>query len=147
MKQRICQNLEETILLGEKIGLLLDENALILLKGDLGAGKTTFTKGIAKGLGITETVNSPTFTILKSYEGKYPLHHIDAYRLEGIEQSLGFEEQISDGICVIEWPDFLPTIDKKECLIITIQLLENGDRLFTFEEHGEKYKNLLKEII
>ena len=75
-------NLEETIALGNRLGLLLQPNMLLTLSGDLGAGKTTFTKGIGQGLGITKVINSPTFTILKQYQGRLNLSHFDAYRLE-----------------------------------------------------------------
>ncbi|MBR3349221.1 MAG: tRNA (adenosine(37)-N6)-threonylcarbamoyltransferase complex ATPase subunit type 1 TsaE, partial [Solobacterium sp.] len=76
-------SIEETHALGRRIGESVSENMVILLSGDLGAGKTTLTQGIAKGLGVKRTVTSPTFTILKIYRGRMPLYHIDAYRLEG----------------------------------------------------------------
>ena len=99
---------ENTISLGIKIASLLFKESLILLTGDLGAGKTTFTKGIAKGLNIKDEVNSPTFNILKCYFNKpLNLYHIDAYRLEGVNKenkNIGLEEVIEgDGVCVIEW--------------------------------------------
>ena len=94
-------NLEETIALGNRLGLLLQPNMLLTLSGDLGAGKTTFTKGIGQGLGITKVINSPTFTILKQYQGRLNLSHFDAYRLEGQDDDLGFEEIFdSDDVCV-----------------------------------------------
>ena len=97
-------NLEETIALGNRLGLLLQPNMLLTLSGDLGAGKTTFTKGIGQGLGITKVINSPTFTILKQYQGRLNLSHFDAYRLEGQDDDLGFEEIFdSDDVCVVEW--------------------------------------------
>ena len=94
--------------LAYKLGKLVDAKTLIILTGDLGAGKTTFTQGLALGMGITKTVTSPTFTIMKIYKNKLPLYHIDAYRLEGISQDLGLEEMMDDdGVCVIEWPLFI----------------------------------------
>ena len=93
----VCtQNLEQTHALGEKIGRAAQKNMVFLLDGDLGAGKTTLTQGIAKGLDIRRNVTSPTFTILKIYQGRMPLYHIDAYRLEGTVQDLGFEELMED---------------------------------------------------
>ena len=92
----ISKSQEETINLGEKLGKLLSKGDTICLKGDLAGGKTTFTKGIGKALNISQVINSPTFTILKIYNGDLPLYHIDAYRLEGIDQDLGFEELLED---------------------------------------------------
>ena len=105
----VCtQNLEQTHALGEKIGRAAQKNMVFLLDGDLGAGKTTLTQGIAKGLDIRRNVTSPTFTILKIYQGRMPLYHIDAYRLEGTVQDLGFEELMEDeGLTVIEWSEYV----------------------------------------
>lgn len=84
----ISRSLEETHQLGKKLGKYAKENMVFLLDGDLGAGKTALTQGIAKGLGITRTITSPTFTIQKIYHGNMDLYHIDAYRLEGAQQDL-----------------------------------------------------------
>ena len=81
---------------GEKLAGLLFPGSILTLEGELGAGKTTFTKGIGKGLGIKKVINSPTFTIVKVYQGKLPLYHFDAYRLEGQDEELGFEEMFED---------------------------------------------------
>ena len=91
----------ESINLGYKLGLLLENPSTILLEGDLGAGKTTFTKGIGKALNVEKTINSPTFTIMKCYKGKYPLYHLDLYRLNGVNQEFDLEEYIDSGIAVI----------------------------------------------
>lgn len=105
MKEIEVNTLEETKALAQRIADLLPRPSLITLSGDLGAGKTTFTKSLGKELGVKSTINSPTFTILKSYRmaDGAPLHHIDAYRLEGIVQDLGFEECFDEGVCVVEW--------------------------------------------
>ncbi|MCI5773186.1 MAG: tRNA (adenosine(37)-N6)-threonylcarbamoyltransferase complex ATPase subunit type 1 TsaE [Erysipelotrichaceae bacterium] len=139
-------SLAETNELGYKLGSMLTNHSLITLEGDLGAGKTTFTKAIAKALGVSKTISSPTFTILKSYEGKYKLHHIDAYRLEGNSQDLGFEELFDDDICIIEWAKFVEDYLPKERLEITIKRLEGDARLFTLVAIGSKYETLLKEL-
>ena len=77
---------------------------VIALEGDLGAGKTAFTKGLAKGLGVTRTVNSPTFTIIKEYQGRLPLYHMDVYRVSESEEDLGFDEYFEgEGVTVVEW--------------------------------------------
>ena len=107
---------EETIALGEKLGASLQPGDILLLEGDLGAGKTTLTQGLAKGLGVTEFVNSPTFVIINEYfTGRLPLYHMDLYRVEEEAQlyDLGVEEYFyGNGVCVVEWPEiaraFLP---------------------------------------
>ena len=139
---------EETMQLGEKIAQLLSEGSILTLEGDLGAGKTTFTKGLGKGLGITRPVNSPTFTIMKVYDrGRLPLYHIDAYRLEGLHQDLGFEEYIyGDGVCVIEWAAFVEELLPKERLAIKLEYENDGERKITLTPYGEAYENLVKEL-
>ena len=94
-------NEADMIAFGEKLGNALESHSVITLTGELGAGKTTLTKGIGRGLGIKKIINSPTFTIVKIYEGDKTLYHFDAYRLEDSDDDLGFEEMIDDdGICV-----------------------------------------------
>ncbi|MCI5722556.1 MAG: tRNA (adenosine(37)-N6)-threonylcarbamoyltransferase complex ATPase subunit type 1 TsaE [Erysipelotrichaceae bacterium] len=143
----ISKSSDETHDLGEKIGKLSQAGMVILLDGDLGAGKTCLTQGIAKGLGITRSVTSPTFTIQKIYHGRLLLNHIDAYRLEGIHQDLGFDEYMNDeGLTVIEWSNFSPELVPDERLTISITLLENGDRNFSFEAIGKQYEDLLEAL-
>ena len=123
--QRITRSPEETFALGEEMGKKAEAGEIYCLNGDLGVGKTVFTQGFSRGLGITEPVNSPTFTILQVYEdGRLPLYHFDVYRLgdpEEIEE-IGYEEYFfGEGICLIEWPeriaDYIP-----ECAVsITIE--------------------------
>lgn len=139
---------EQTHLLGNKIGSLVHENMVILLDGDLGAGKTTLTQGIAKGLSIQRNVTSPTFTIQKIYHGgRMNLYHIDAYRMEGIEQDLGFEEYFyDDGLTVIEWSQFMKYLIPENYLMISIHLLEDGSREFHFIAHGAEYEKLLEDL-
>ena len=140
-------SLEETHTLGEKIGRNVKENMVILLDGDLGAGKTTLTQGIAKGLDIKKTVTSPTFTIQKIYHGRMELYHIDAYRLEGLNQDLGFEEYIYDnGLTVIEWSQFVPALIPDEYMKISIKLLEENSREFAFSAVGSDYEALLEVL-
>ena len=139
---------EETQQLGAKLGAAAKADMVFLLSGDLGAGKTTLTQGIAKGLGIPKQVTSPTFTIQKLYRGgRLVLNHIDAYRLEGIEQDLGFEEYMYDGgLTVIEWAQFAPQLIPDAYLSVTIRLLEGDSREFTLEAHGAEYEALLEDI-
>ena len=141
-------SLDETRALGIKIGEHVKEGTVITLSGDLGAGKTTLTQSIAKGMGITKTVSSPTFTICKIYHGRLPLYHFDAYRLEGSEEDLGFEEMIEgDGLAVIEWPQYMEYMLPEDVLNISIRLTGEQMREMEFTAHGEKSETLLKEIL
>lgn len=138
----------ETEAFGLKLGSLLNEGMCITLSGDLGAGKTTLTKSIGKAIGVTKTINSPTFTILKIYHGKFPLYHIDAYRLEGIDQDLGFEEFIEgDGVCIIEWPNFMESQLPAERLEIAIHNGTDENREFECIALGSKYEEVLEKLL
>lgn len=140
-------NPQETQALGQKLGALLNIGQTILLKGDLAAGKTTFTQGLAKGLDISDNVNSPTFVIMKEYEGRLNLIHIDAYRLEGITQDLGFEDYLDNQhVIVIEWPNHLQFLDTQEANEISIQHLGEDKRTFTLT-FDESIINQLKESL
>ena len=122
---------------------------LVTLNGELGAGKTRFSKAIGESLGIKQTITSPTFNILKCYfDGKLPLYHIDAYRLEGMNQDLGLEEYIEgDGVCLIEWSSFVDHLLPDEYLDIEIYILDNEKRRFVVEAKGDKYEKIVKEIV
>lgn len=138
---------KEMIDFGESLAKLLFPGTIITLEGELGAGKTTFTKGIGKGLGVQRIINSPTFTIVKVYQGNLPLYHFDAYRLEGQDEELGFEEMFEgDGVCVIEWPRYIEDILPKERLAITITKNNDETRTFAFLAVGKKYEDILKEL-
>lgn len=99
---------DETVALGERLGALLRPGDIIALEGNLAAGKTTITKGIARALGVDETITSPTFCLVSEYAGKMPLYHFDVYRLQGADDfaNLGADEMIyGNGVCVIEWSE------------------------------------------
>lgn len=149
MKERTVKtnSKQETQALAFRLGEKIQEPVTILLRGDLGAGKTTFTQGLAKGLGITKTVNSPTFNILKLYKGRLPLCHIDAYRLEGIHQDLGFEEYLidGDGVCVVEWPMYISELLPKEYLDIEILNEPEDVRNIKIQAFGVKEEQVLEE--
>ncbi|MFT9495672.1 tRNA (adenosine(37)-N6)-threonylcarbamoyltransferase complex ATPase subunit type 1 TsaE [Anaerosolibacter sp.] len=105
-----------TFQLGYRLGSLLSKGDVVCLTGDLGAGKTTLSKAIAKGLGVEEDVTSPTFTLIHEYVGRLPLYHFDVYRIRKVEEmeELGYEEYFyGDGVCLIEWAslieDLIPT--------------------------------------
>lgn len=150
MKTIMVSTLQETQKLAEKLGeSIIGKQCLLLLKGDLGAGKTTFTKALGKTLGVKKIINSPTFTILKSYQmgDERRLHHMDAYRMEGIVQDLGFEEIFDeDAICVVEWPDYIEDMLPKERLSITIHRMGETEREFVFEASGKQYEQIVEEL-
>jgi tRNA threonylcarbamoyladenosine biosynthesis protein TsaE len=115
---------QDTFRLGEELGRQVQPGEIFLLEGDLGVGKTVFAKGFAVGLGITEPITSPTFTIIQEYEeGRIPLYHFDVYRIADEEEmyELGYESYFfGDGVCLIEWasriPDLLPSYCRKICI-------------------------------
>ncbi|WP_062051020.1 tRNA (adenosine(37)-N6)-threonylcarbamoyltransferase complex ATPase subunit type 1 TsaE [Bacillus sp. JCM 19034] len=138
---------EETSELAEKLGKLVQSGDVITLEGDLGAGKTSFTKGLAKGLGVRRMVNSPTFTIMKQYKGRIPLYHIDAYRLEDEFEDLGFEDYFyGDGVTVIEWPSMIEAQLPEDRLKITIDYMGETERLISIEGTGPRSSELSKEL-
>ncbi|MBR3351028.1 MAG: tRNA (adenosine(37)-N6)-threonylcarbamoyltransferase complex ATPase subunit type 1 TsaE [Erysipelotrichaceae bacterium] len=138
---------DQTRELGKKLGSLIDGSFLITLSGELGAGKTTFTQGLARGLEITRNVTSPTFTLMKSYKGRLPLYHIDAYRLEDIDQDLGFEEYVDgDGVCVIEWSNFIEDVLPEERLSINLTISDDDSRMLVFSAYGDKYEEVLERL-
>ena len=121
----------DTYELGEKIGQMAKPGMVISLTGDLGVGKTVFTQGLAKGLGIEEPVNSPTFTIVQVYEeGRIPLYHFDVYRIGDIEEmdEIGYEDYFyGEGVCLIEWADLIREILPEQMCRVTIEKdLEKG---------------------
>ena len=116
---------KDTYELGEKIGQMAKPGMVISLTGDLGVGKTVFTQGLAKGLGIEEPVNSPTFTIVQVYEeGRLPLYHFDVYRIGDIEEmdEIGYEDYFyGEGVCLIEWADLIREILPEQMCRVTIE--------------------------
>jgi len=142
-----CKTAEDTMNLGETLAKQLEKGMTITLSGDLGAGKTHFTKGIGKGLNISKKITSPTFTILKIYNGDLPLYHFDAYRLEGVNQELGFDEYLDyDGITVIEWPEFMSEFDIDDYLEINITIDIDDSRNFELIAHGKEYEEILEVL-
>lgn len=122
---------EETFALGEKLGREAKPGQIYTLNGDLGTGKTVFTQGFASGLGITEPVNSPTFTILQVYEeGRMPFYHFDVYRIGDVEEmdEIGYEECFyGEGVCLIEWAELIEEILPEKVIVVTIEKdLEQG---------------------
>ena len=142
---------EATMAIGAKLGQLVQPGDLILLDGDLGAGKTTFTKGLAKSLGIPNTVKSPTFTLIREYrQGRLPLYHMDVYRLEdGGAEDLGLDEYFDgDGVSVVEWSQFIADLLPTTYLRIAISRDTDADdqRVITFKPIGEHYQRLVDQL-
>lgn len=141
-------SLEETQHLAHKLATLLTPPDVLTLEGDLGAGKTTFTQALAKGLGITRTVNSPTFTIIKQYEGRFPFNHLDVYRLADSDEDLGWDELFyGDAISVIEWAHLIEDDLPEERLGIRIQHTGDTSRKIIFHPIGERYEKICEAIL
>ena len=141
------RNLSEMQEFAEKVANLVFPGFVLCLEGDLGAGKTTFTQFFAKALGVKSSVNSPTFTIMKTYdEGSYHLTHIDAYRLEGVGLDLELEEQMdNDGVTVIEWYQYIVESLPEFFLSIHIQFVDEHRRRLEIKGSG-KYESIAKAI-
>ncbi|MGI6324997.1 MAG: tRNA (adenosine(37)-N6)-threonylcarbamoyltransferase complex ATPase subunit type 1 TsaE [Bacilli bacterium] len=141
-------NEQETTELAQNIESERFPNMVICLEGDLGSGKTIFTKGIANGLGIQETITSPTFNIIKEYHGELPLYHMDVYRLKGSIKDLGLEEYFKKGgIVVIEWADMIEQYLPKERLDIKIKITGENTRVFIITPMGKKYEDLCEAVL
>ena len=136
------KNEEELQSLGERLGYLLEKNDVLILTGELGAGKTTFTKGLAKGLQITQMIKSPTYTIVREYEGRLPLYH----RIEGDADSIDLDEFLfGGGVIVIEWGHLLGDALPDTYLELEILKEEDGRRL-NFQAKGLRAEKLLEEL-
>ena len=140
---KITHKKEETIELAKNLSSELPDGTTLTFSGDLGAGKTTFVRGLAEGLHIKEVVQSPTFNIMKIYlKGDRPLIHIDAYRLADLDTDIGLDEYIGyeTGITVIEWPMFIEKLIPHDAIKVEIRNLGNDDReiKFMFQDNLEE---------
>ena len=126
---------EETEALGHSLARCLKPGMVIALQGSLGVGKTCLAKGIARGLGITENITSPTYTIISEYPGTIPLYHIDAYRLNSDDdfENTGAGEYIGEGVTIIEWPDRIPRSIPSDAIMIQIEVTGPYSRIFRIE--------------
>ena len=142
---------EETIELAQNIESEKFPNMVICLRGDLGSGKTVFTKGFAKALEVKEEVTSPTFNIIKEYTtGELPLFHMDVYRLDGNVEDLGIEEYFTKkGSTIIEWADMIPDYLPEERLDIKIKNSSEDEdkRIITIKPYGAAYEELCEAIL
>ncbi|HOI46197.1 MAG TPA: tRNA (adenosine(37)-N6)-threonylcarbamoyltransferase complex ATPase subunit type 1 TsaE [Bacilli bacterium] len=147
-KELIITSSEHMIELGYKIGKKLFPNSIITLTGDLGAGKTTFTKGIGKALSVTDVINSPTFTIMKIHRGRFNLYHMDVYRLNGVGSDFDLEEYFDyGGVCVIEWAEIIQSIIPEEHIQITIKNIDESNRLVELFSNQPIYQRIIEEVI
>jgi len=133
----ISKSLTDTNNFAKIIAPKLKEGDILLLIGDLGAGKTTFVKALCSSLGVQSTVTSPTFTILNEYYGKFIIHHFDMYRVESIDEAegFGFSEILNsnEGLILIEWPEVVAKILPKDVITIHIERISDCERKFTVE--------------
>jgi len=146
----VTSSLEQTWKIGQMLGSSLEAGDTVCLYGDLGAGKTSFSYGIALGLEVKDRyITSPTFTFVNEYKGRIPFYHIDLYRLKDPEEleGIGFEEYIdSDGVTVIEWAERAEDELPDDRLSIYFSYVDEGSREIGFLAEGERYERLLHEL-
>jgi len=150
MEYKIMSNDEfETIEIAQNFESEKFENMIICLDGELGSGKTVFTKGIANALGIEESITSPTFTIIKEYDsGEMPLYHMDVYRLDGNTEGVGIEEYYNKGgIVIIEWSKTIKDILPEERLEIKFKVVDENRRMLVITPYGQKYEELCEAVL
>lgn len=149
MEFKITTNSErETFEIAQNIESEKFPNMIICLDGELGSGKTMFTKGIANALGINESITSPTFNIIKEYDGELPLYHMDVYRLDGVTDGVGIEEYFTKGgIVVIEWADTIKHILPKERLDIKIKIAGENKRVLVIKPYGRAYEEICEDVL
>lgn len=141
-------NLQDLAHFAKTLTARLQAGDLILLNGDLGAGKTTLSQLIGKQLGVKRNINSPTFNIIKSYKGTtLKFHHMDCYRLEDSEEDLGFEEYFEDhAVTVIEWSEFIQDLLPEEHLTINLAVTGEETRELTLEASGDRYQKMKEAL-
>lgn len=141
---------QETHVLAQRLGELATPGTVLVLDGPLGAGKTSFVQGLARGLGITGVVNSPTFTIVKEYRGRLPLYHFDLYRLEDAEElwELGLEEYLAaGGVCALEWGERAQGLLPRERMHIRLEHMGEDKRSIRFTPVGPEHSKLAEELM
>ncbi|KXT73567.1 ATPase YjeE [Streptococcus sp. DD10] len=140
-------NENELIKIGQVLGQLLEAHDVLVLSGDLGAGKTTITKGIALGLGIEQMIKSPTYTIVREYDGRLPLYHLDVYRIENDPDSIDLDDFLfGEGVTVIEWGELLKENLPKDYLQVEILKRDDG-REIIFTPTGNRSQVLFSRLI
>lgn len=137
--------------LGRKLGALLQPGDLVCLQGDLGAGKTTFTQGLAEGWGSRDSVSSPTFVMVNLYRAPdgTPLYHMDAYRIESLPEAaqLGIDDMLAEGALIVEWPERIEKILPKERLWLTLTHQSENERQIEISAYGEGPTQLFGDLV
>lgn len=149
MDYKITSNSDvDTIELAQNIESEKFPNMVICLEGDLGSGKTLFTKAFAKSMGIMDNITSPTFNIIKEYEGELKLFHMDVYRLSEVKEDIGITEYFKrGGVTIIEWSDLISDILPKNRLDIKIKIIGENKRIFQITPRGEEYEDLCERVL
>ncbi|MFA6688402.1 MAG: tRNA (adenosine(37)-N6)-threonylcarbamoyltransferase complex ATPase subunit type 1 TsaE [Sphaerochaetaceae bacterium] len=132
----VSNSVEDTLMLGRRLGEACRPGAVISLRGSLGAGKTVIAKGVAEALGITEAIVSPTFTLVQEYEGSMPMYHMDLYRISGPEEfeMIGGEEMLySDGIALIEWSEKIQSMLPDGTIYVNLEIMPDQSRIIDVE--------------
>ena len=143
------RSITDTMELAENIESEKFPGMVICLDGELGSGKTVFVKGFAKSLGITETITSPTFNLIKEYNsGEMPLYHMDVYRLENNCETVGFNDYFNkDAVCIIEWSDMICDCLPEERLQIKFKIIDENTRILILQPYGRKYEDLVNSVL
>ena len=144
----VSKSIEDTLELAENIESEKFPGMIICLNGELGSGKTIFVKGFAKALGIKENITSPTFNLVKEYDGEAKLYHMDVYRLQDDCESVGFDDYF-DGkaISIIEWSEIICDCLPSERLDINFSIIDENTRVLKFYPHGQKYEELCESVL
>ena len=138
----------DTIELAQNLESEKFPNMVICLNGELGSGKTIFTKAFANALGITETVTSPTFNIIKEYDGELPLYHMDVYRLDGNTEGVGIEDYFTKGgVVIIEWANTIKDILPEKRLDIKFKIAGENTRVLVVTPYGKEYEELCEAVL
>ncbi len=138
----------DTIEIAQNIESEKFPNMVICLNGELGSGKTVFTKGFANALGIEETITSPTFNIIKEYGGELPLYHMDVYRLDGNTEGVAIEDYFTKGgVVIIEWADTIKDILPDKRLDIKFKVAGENSRVLVFTPYGKEYEELCEAVL
>jgi tRNA threonylcarbamoyladenosine biosynthesis protein TsaE len=147
----VTRSADETLALAGEVGVVLRPGDVVSVIGDLGAGKTVFVRGVGRGLGVTEPVVSPSFTIVREYDGRVPLVHVDVYRIDTIQElhDLGFEEVVrDDAVTVIEWGDVIDALLPRQRLDVRLDPgTDDDERLVELEGHGPAWHERAPELL